>query len=67
MSNLSRDNHYLSQMYLEAWKNNDNKVEVYDLLDSNSRVPKWKPKSTKSIGSLDSIFVRLNNGTETDE
>lgn len=67
MSNLSRDNHYLSQMYLEAWKNNDNKVEVYDLLVPNSRVPKWKPKSTKSIGSLDSIFVRLNNGTETDD
>lgn len=67
MSNLSRDNHYLSQMYLDAWKNNDNKVEVYELLVPNSKVPKWKPKSTKSIGSLDSIFVRLNNGTETDD
>ena len=66
-NNLSRNNHYLSQMYLEAWKNKNNKVEVYELLVPNDNVPKWQPKSTKSIGSLDSIFVRLNNGFETDD
>lgn len=67
MNNLSRNNHYLSQMYLEAWKNENNKVEVYELLVSNDNVPKWQPKSIKSVGSLDSIFVRLSNGIESDD
>lgn len=65
--NLSRNNHFLSQMYLEAWKNDNNKVEVYELLVPNTKVPMWQPKSIKSVGSLDSIFVRLKNGKETDD
>lgn len=64
---LSRNNHYLSQMYLEAWKKENNKVEVYELLVPNVGVPLWQSKSTKSVGSLDSIFVRLKNGEETDD
>lgn len=65
--NLSRNNHYLSQMYLEAWKNENNKVEVYELLVPNIKVPLWQSKSIRSVGSLDNIFVRLKNGKETDD
>lgn len=65
--NLSRNNHYLSQMYLEAWKNKNNKVEVYELLVPNIKVPLWQSKSIKSVGSLDSIFVRIKNGIEIDD
>ena len=65
--NITRNNHYLSQMYLEAWKNKDGKLEVYELLVPNEKVPLWQPKSIRSVGSLDSIFVRLKNGKEIDD
>lgn len=64
---LSRNNHYLSQMYLKAWRNENNKVKVYELLVPNVKVPMWQPKSTKSVGSYDSMFVRLKNGIEIDD
>ena len=66
-NNLKRNNHFLSQMYLEAWKNSNNKVMVYELLVPNEKVPLWIPKSTKSIGSIDSLFVRLKNNEEIDD
>lgn len=66
-NDLSRNNHYLSQMYLESWKNTNNKVEVYELLVPNSKVPFWQPKSLRSVGSYQSMFVRLKNGNEIDD
>lgn len=39
--NLSRNSHYLSQMYLEVWKNKNNKVEIYKLLVPDANVPLW--------------------------
>mgnify|MGYP004464070521 CR=1 FL=1 len=65
--NLSRNNHYLSQMYLEAWKNKNGQVELYELLVPNDNAPQWKSKPIKSVGSFDSIFVRLKSGEETDD
>lgn len=64
---ISRNNHYLSQMYLDAWKNDNNEVLVYELLVPNEKCPIWKSKSTKSVGSYDSMFVRLKNGVEVDD
>lgn len=64
---ISRNNHYLSQMYLDAWKNDNNEVLVYELLVPNEKCPIWKSKSTKSVGSYDSMFVRLKNGIEVDD
>lgn len=64
---VSRNNHYLSQMYLDAWKNDDNKVLVYELLVPNEKCPMWKSKSIKSVGSYDSMFVRLKNRIEVDD
>lgn len=66
-SNLSRNNHFVSQMYLEAWKNSKNKVMVYDVLVPNDNVPIWTPKSVRSVGSIDSLFVRLKNDKEIDD
>ena len=31
MTQLSRNNHYLSRIYLEAWKNDDDKVLISKL------------------------------------
>ena len=56
---LSRDNHFLSQMYLKAWKNTNGKIMVHELLVPNSHFPLWKAKSTRSVGNYDSMYVRL--------
>ena len=32
MNNLSRNNHFIAQMYLNAWKDNNNKIHEYRLL-----------------------------------
>lgn len=52
MNNISRNNHFVAQMYLEAWENSNNKVWTYDLLVPNENCNLWSEKSTKSIASL---------------
>ena len=64
---ISRNNHYLSQMYLDAWKNDNDEVFVYKLLVPHENYHMWRSKSTKSVGSYDSMFVRLKNGEEIDD
>ncbi len=64
---ISRNNHYLSQMYLKAWKNKKNEVYIYDLLVPNDNCPLWRSKPTRSVGSYDSMFVRLKDGIEVDD
>lgn len=44
MNNISRNNHFVAQMYLEAWKNSDNKVWIYDLLVPNENCDLWSEK-----------------------
>ena len=63
---LSRNNHYLSQMYLKNWST-DNKVEVYELLVPNPNYPIYQTKSIKGVGSYNSMYVRLSNNKETDD
>lgn len=64
---LKRDNHFLSRMYLNAWKNEKGKVNVAELLVPSKKVPYWKEKYISSICKYDSMFVRLKNGVEVDD
>lgn len=64
---LKRDNHFISKMYLKAWKNANDKVWVYEVLTPSENAPFWKAKSIKSICKYDSMFVRLKNGIEIDD
>ena len=67
MANLSRNNHFLSQMYMDAWKMGDGKVLVYNLLVPNENYPLWQSKSLRSVGSYDSMYVRFNGDKEIDD
>ena len=64
---LKRDNHFLSKMYLNAWKNQNGKIYVAEFLVPTEKVPFWKEKSISSICKYNSMFVRLNNGEEIDD
>lgn len=67
MNNISRNNHFVAQMYLEAWKNSSNKVWTYDLLVPNENCDLWSEKSTKSIASLQNFYINLKEKEEVDE
>lgn len=67
MNNISRNNHFVAQMYLEAWKNSNNKVWTYDLLVPNENCNLWSEKSTKSIASLQNFYINLKEKEEVDE
>ena len=54
---LKRDNHFLSRMYLNAWKNEKGKVNVAELLVPSKNVPYWKEKYISS--SQRRHFARL--------
>ena len=67
MNNISRNNHFVAQMYLEAWKNSNNKIWTYDLLVPNENCDLWSEKSTKSIASLQIFYINLKEKEEVDE
>lgn len=54
-------------MYLEAWKNSNNKVWTYDLLVANENCNLWREKSIKSIASLQNFYINLKEKEEGDE
>lgn len=67
MENISRNNHFVAQMYLNAWKNNNNKIWTYDLLVPNEKCNLWNEKSTRSIASQQNFYITLRQNEEVDD
>ena len=66
-SEISRNNHYISKMYLKEWECESGKVWVYNLLVSNKNIPIWNKEAIKNVCTYDSMFVRFSNGIEIDD
>ena len=67
MNNISRNNHFVPQMYLDAWKNENSKIWTYDLLVPNDKCNLWNEKSTKSIASHQNFYIVLKKKEEADD
>ena len=67
MNNISRNNHFVPQMYLDAWKNENNKVWTYDLLVPNENCNLWNERTTKSIASQQNFYIMLKDNEEADD
>jgi hypothetical protein len=67
VANLSKNNHFLSQMYLNAWKNENGKLLVHDFLVPNVNYPMWQEKATRGVGSYDSMYIRYKDGNYIDD
>ncbi len=67
MNNISRNNHFVPQMYLDAWKNENNKVWTYDLLVPNENCNLWNERTTKSIASQQNFYIVLKDKEEADD
>ena len=63
--NLSRNNHYVPQMYLARWENNK-RIYVYSILVSNERVPIWRARYVKGIAYIRDLYVSIQNDKESD-
>ena len=70
MSNMSvsRDNHYVPQMYLKQWRINSNpsKIYVYRLLVPNENYPTWRRSSIENTAKIKNLYVRIEDDSEYD-
>lgn len=60
-------NHYVPEFYLKRWANENQEVNVYRVVVSNSNVPIWRPYSTAAIGYHKHLYTQIINGKESDE
>ncbi len=65
--NITRDNHFVPQLYLRSWAGADSKVWRYSLLVPHEKMPLWKPSSTAAIGYRQHLYTRIAGGKATDE
>jgi hypothetical protein len=65
--NITRDNHFVPQLYLRSWAGADSKVWRYSLLVPHKKMPPWKPSSTAAIGYRQHLYTRIAGGKATDD
>ena len=65
---VSRDNHFVPQMYLRNWCiSGKDKLFVYRLLVPNENMPVWTECSVKNTGFLKNLYVRVEDDQELDD
>ena len=64
--NISRDNHFVPQVYLRNW-GEQNTIMTYELLVPNENVPMWKKKSIEYSAFIENLYVRVDKGNELDD
>lgn len=64
--NLQHNNHFVPQMYLNAW-GTDKKIYRYRLLVSNEKVPLWSRQSIEHTASQDFLYIHVVDGIENDD
>lgn len=64
---LTRDNHFVPQLYLRNFASASNDVYEYRILVSHSRVPIWKPVHVAGTGYERNLYTRIVGGEEADD
>ncbi len=65
--NLSRDNHYLPQMYLSGWSADGKCLWVHRNLVFNENCPEWEDRPLKHTGMWKNLYVRVADNQERDD
>lgn len=63
---VSRDNHYVPQLYLNNWGAN-NKIYVHRLLVPHEAVPEWERCAIRTTAYIENLYVRIEDGEEYDD
>jgi hypothetical protein len=64
---LTRDNHYVPQLYLKNFASSRGKVCAYRILVSHSKVPIWRSFNAAGTGYEENLYTRIVHGEETDD
>ena len=67
MSQITRDNHFVPQLYLKQWSEDGNWIWVYRILVSHKNVPMWNLRPIRGVASHRDLYTTLSNGSEIDE
>ena len=63
---VSRNNHYVPQMYLNNW-GTDNKIFVHRFLVPNKAYPDWERCAIRTTAYIENLYVRIENDEEYDD
>ncbi len=63
---VKKDNHFLPQMYLKNWCNEQDKVFQYRKVVQHENVPIWKDYHPSAIGYSQYLYVNTQNGNPDD-
>ncbi len=66
MSQLKRENHFVSQLYLKNWGDNKNRIWSYQLLVPHENYPKWKHLSVGGVAFRRDLYTIISNNQEDD-
>ena len=64
---LTRDNHFVPQLYLKNFASASNEVYEYRTLVSHSSVPIWKSVHVAGTGYEKNLYTRIVRGEEADD
>jgi hypothetical protein len=64
---LTRDNHYVPQLYLRNFASERGEVCAYRILVSHSTIPAWRPVNIAGTGYEKNLYTRIVRGEETDD
>lgn len=66
-SQVSRDNHFVSQFHLRLWSNDGHKVWTYRTLVSHQLVPIWQSCSIRGTAFIRDLYTTIIDDQEIDE
>ncbi|MGC2161718.1 MAG: DUF4238 domain-containing protein [Silvibacterium sp.] len=64
---LTRDNHFVPQLYLKNFASGSGEVYEYRILVSHPSVPVWKPVNVAGTGYEKNLYTRIVRGEEADD
>jgi len=65
--NLSRDNHFVPQRYLQAWSEDGDRLWAYRTLVSHHSVHEWRRRSIKGLAFHRDLYTTFRDGIEVDD
>jgi hypothetical protein len=64
---LTRDNHFVPQLYLKNFATTSGEILEYRILVSHSSVPMWKPVNVAGTAYEKNLYTRIVRGEEADD
>jgi hypothetical protein len=67
MSQITRDNHFVPQLYLKQWSEDRSRIWSYRILVSDEGVKKWQLRPIRGVAVHRDLYTTISNGEEIDE